>query len=290
MNEYAFLTDKELMENPLKRLMFDEALVMIDNDSNVKYSLHSQMFKELINTMGSKRHAEFIRRCDDLEIYGCFALTEMSHGSNTKEMQTTARYDPATEQFVIHTPRLEDSKIWAGNLGKTCTHSAVYAQLYTPDGACHGLHIFIVPIRDPSTMYSLPGVIVGDMGPKLGLNGVDNGYCTFNHVRIPRENLLNKTGDVTPDGRYVTPFKDPNRRFGISLGALSNGRVGLTYFSCTFMNAALTIACRYACVRKQFGPAPGNELPIIEYQTHVSGGIILGLISHVYYFIHTTEG
>jgi hypothetical protein len=56
-------------------------------------------------------------------------------------------------------------------------------------------------------MYSLPGVIVGDMGAKIGLNGVDNGFVTFNNVRIPRENLLNRTGDVTPDGKYVTPFK-----------------------------------------------------------------------------------
>ena len=37
---FSFLTDKELMENPLNRLMFDEALLMIDNDSSVKYSLH----------------------------------------------------------------------------------------------------------------------------------------------------------------------------------------------------------------------------------------------------------
>ena len=118
-------------------------------------------------------------------------------------------------------------------------------------------------------MYSLPGVVVGDMGPKAGLNGVDNGFATFHNVRVPRENLLNKTGDVTPDGRYITPYKDPNKRFGISLGALSNGRVGLTFYANCFMSASLVIAIRYAAVRKQFGATPGNELSILEYQSHV---------------------
>ena len=111
------------------------------------------------------------------------------------------------------------------------------------------------------------------MGPKAGLNGLDNGFATFNNVRIPRENLLNRTGDVTPDGKYVTPFKDPSKRFGVSLGALSNGRVGLTHYACCFQNIALTVAIRYAAVRRQFG-ANGNgktkeELPILEYQLMV---------------------
>ena len=124
--------------------------------------------------------------------------------------------------------------------------------------------------RDPKTLHLLPGVLVGEMGPKSGLNGVDNGFATFFNVRIPRENLLNRTGDVTKEGKYVTPFKDSSKRFGVSLGALSNGRVGLTHYGPCFMNQALTIAIRYAAVRKQFGPGNGkDELPIIEYQTHV---------------------
>ena len=51
----------------------------------------------------------------------------------------------------------------------------VYAQLYTSDGN-HGLHAFVVPVRDPHTLKPFPGLTVGDMGKKIGLNGVDNGY------------------------------------------------------------------------------------------------------------------
>lgn len=167
------------------------------------------------------------------------------------------------KEFIINTPSFEHSKIWVGNLGKTATHSAVYAQLITLDKICHGIHIFVVPIRDPTTMLLQPDVICGDMGPKIGLNGLDNGFATFSNLRIPRENLLNKTGDVTPCGKYITPFKDVKKRFGVSLG-----RVGLTHYAQSFMKQALTIAIRYAAVRTQFGPGNGTEIPIIEYQLH----------------------
>jgi len=91
----------------------------------------------------------------------------------------------------------------------------------------------------------MPGVTVGDLGEKLGLNGVDNGFVAFNQVHIPRENLLgNKTADVTPAGEYVTPFKDPNKRFGAALGALSAARVGITSIAVTNLRACVPIAIR----------------------------------------------
>jgi len=263
---YNFLTDDDLFENPLRFKAFNESLGMYDWTVAVKINLHSEMFSGTITSVGSKRHTDFVEKNKANENFGCFILTELTHGSNTRNMRTTATYDSKTKEFVINTPDFEACKIWVGNLGKQATHGILYAQLYTEDGRCHGLHNFVCPIRHPKTLMALPGVMVGDMGEKLGLNGLDNGFVAFNQFRIPRENLLNKHGDVNPDGNYVTPFKDPNKRFGASLGALSGGRVGITGMCVTNLKMCMTIAIRYSAVRRQFGPEGGEEIPVIEYQ------------------------
>lgn len=93
----------------------------------------------------------------------------------------------------------------------------------------------------------------------------------FSNYRIPRENLLNKTGDVTPDGQYESVFSEPTKILGAALESFSAGRVGIMQESSNTLADAIVIAIRYAAVRKQFGTdIDGPETPIIEYQLHVS--------------------
>ncbi|GIY03208.1 peroxisomal acyl-coenzyme A oxidase 3 [Caerostris darwini] len=264
--EYEFFTQDEFLANPLLAQGLLICIGMYDWSLCTKRSVSYEYFVGALRSSGMKKHLDLMSDLEQFQMIGCFALTELSHGTNTRKMRTTATYDPATEEFVVNTPDLEATKVWVGSLGQIATHAVLYAQLYTPDHKCHGLHSFIIPIRDPKTLLPYPGITVGDMGPKVGLNGVDNGFISFTNYRVPRQCLLSRTGDVTPDGRYVTPFRDPNKRFGASMGTLSLARVFIINMGLSNLQKCLPISIRYSAVRRQFGPAEKEEWPVLEYQ------------------------
>ncbi|XP_076251581.1 peroxisomal acyl-coenzyme A oxidase 3-like [Rhynchophorus ferrugineus] len=233
----------------------------------IKFTVSNTLFVNAIYSLGTGRHVKFITDIENGKISGCYCLTEIGHGSNAKGMQTTATYNKERQVFILNSKDFQAAKCWAGGLGQTATHALVYAHLIVND-VNQGLHCFIVPVRDPDTLLAYPGITVGDMGVKIGLNGIDNGFLILNNYEIPRENLLNKLGDITDDGQYVTPFKDKNKRHGAALGTLSGGRVMITAMCEAYCTKALTIALRYAAIRRQFGPTEDNEVSLLEYQTH----------------------
>lgn len=236
---------------------------------SVKWGLGVSLFTNALLSLGTERHLPFYEAVWENRFLFALVMTEVGHGSNTKSVRTTATYDPKTQEFIVNTPDFQAAKCWAGNLGKTCTHALLFAQLITADDTCHGLHAFLVPVRHPETLMPYPGVTVGDLGEKIGLNGIDNGFVMFNNYRIPRENLLNRTGDVTAEGEYESCFQNPEQILGAALENLLAGRVAISQESIHDLCTAVTVSVRYAAVRKQGGPRNAKEeLSLLEYPLH----------------------
>jgi acyl-CoA oxidase len=193
-------------------------------------------------------------------------MTEWAHGSNVRELETTARYDAETEEFVINTPHDGARKEWIGNAAAHGRMATVFAQLHT-NGEEHGVHAFLVPIRRENGS-PMPRVRIDDCGEKMGLNGVDNGRLWFDKVRIPRENLLDRFATVAPDGTYGSPIPSPGKRFFTMLSTLIGGRISVARAGVSAAKSGLTIAVRYGNRRRQFGPKDEPEVPLLEYRTH----------------------
>ncbi|MDT7756278.1 MAG: acyl-CoA oxidase [Mycobacterium sp.] len=245
-----------------------EMLAMSDLSLMVKAGVQWGLFGGAIENLGTERHHEaYVKKLIDLDLLGCFAMTETGHGSDVQALETTATYDPQTREFVIDSPTRTSRKDYIGGAAETARVAAVFAQLIT-DGEGHGVHCFVVPIRDDDG-NDLPGITTSDCHYKGGLPGVDNGRIQFDHVRVPRENLLNKYADVAEDGTYSSPIENQGRRFFTMLGTLIRGRVTVGGSAGAAARVALDIATRYALERRQFeAPGAEDEVLIMDYLVH----------------------
>lgn len=164
-------------------------------------SLHFYMFIVTLQNLCTDKQLElFYKPAVEGKIRGCYAQTELGHGSDIQNLVTTATYDENSESFILDMPSTLAAKWWIGDLGVYANHAIVPAQLIIKNKK-YGLHTFLVPIRDENhNLY--PGVEAGDIGPKYGYNTKDNGYMLLKNYRIPRRNMLMKYSKVSKSGVY----------------------------------------------------------------------------------------
>ncbi|KAI3978509.1 hypothetical protein MKX01_015684 [Papaver californicum] len=260
-------------KDPAKYFAIAEAIGSVDMSLGIKMGVQFSLWGGSVINLGTKKHKDkYYEGIDNMDYVGCFAMTELHHGSNVQGLQTTATFDHITDEFIIDTPNDGAIKWWIGNAAVHGKFASVFARLILPTHDARGssdmgVHAFIVPIRDMKTHETLPGIEIHDCGHKVGLNGVDNGALRFRSVRIPRDNLLNRFGDVSREGKYTSSLPSINKRFAATLGELVGGRVGLAYSSNGVLKIAVTIAVRYSLLRQQFGPPKQPEISILDYQS-----------------------
>ena len=244
-----------------------ENMMFVDGSLTIKFGVQFGLFGGSIQKLGTKKHHDhYLERTGEAKLLGCFAMTETGHGSNVRGIKTTATYDRLTDSIIIDTPGRNDNKEYIGN----ALHSkmaSVFAQLIV-DGKNEGVHAILVPLRDENHKV-LPGITIEDNGYKLGLNGVDNGKIWFKQVSVPRENLLNKYGEIRQDGSYYSAIKNANKRFFTMLGTLVGGRICVARAGLGGAKFALAVAIKHALKRRQFNDnIKVQEDLLMDYPTH----------------------
>ncbi|BGP19965.1 hypothetical protein JCM10213v2_008096 [Rhodosporidiobolus nylandii] len=227
-------------------------------------NLHEIAFAPVIEAQASdEQKREWMPKCREHEWVGCYMQTELGHGSNVQQLETTATYSPSTDSFVLHSPSVSSTKWWIGALGLLATHGVVQARLFI-EGKDHGPHLFLVQLRDLDTHASLPGIEIGEIGPKVhgAMAALDNGYSD---IHIPRGNMLARFARVKEGGKYV--------RVGHAKAAYG----GMVFIRARMVGGAgwalakgATITTRYLFQRRQFSSAssahsPSGEQQVIRY-------------------------
>ncbi|RQM14164.1 hypothetical protein B5M09_009727 [Aphanomyces astaci] len=228
--------------------------------------LHHAMFtKNIASIFTPEQQAAWGMSIDSFQWLGCYAQTELGHGSNLRSLETTATFVPELDMFELHSPTLTSIKYWPGALASTANIAVVYARLLIR-GKDFGVHSFLVQLREFATHKPLPGITVGHIGNKLAFNTVDNGYLKMNHVRIPRLHMAMKFATVARDGTFS---RVDGAKREMSYFTMLQMRFHMMHGSAKALSKAVTIAVRYSAIRLQGldGSAPRREVHVLDYQS-----------------------
>jgi acyl-CoA oxidase len=244
----------------------------------------------IVSLCDEAQQREWLPLCRDWRMIGCYAQTELGHGSNIRNLETTATFIPESKggvkggHWLIHSPTLTSFKFWPGTLGRTANHAMVIAQLIDGDGKNRGIHNFLVPLRSMDDHKLLPGVTTGDIGPKIGYNTMDNGFAQFNNVVIPRRNMAMRFATVDENGKYQKKHQSDAASKVVYI-TMMQVRAMIVQVAAKALSMACTITIRYSTVRKQgFAEDGTTEQQVLNYTQQQHRILPLLASSYAFFF------
>ena len=177
-----------------------------------------------INAVGTPEQKErFMRRfTEGTPKWGAMAMTEPQAGSDTSNIQTTARLDEATNEWVLN-----GEKIFCTSGGLATEESnglvVVWATIDRASGRA-GMKPFVVE-------SGTPGMTVAKKEHKLGIRASDTVSLVFDNCRIPYDNILG-SAEVTQassegNGHASKGFKGAMKTFDASRPWVAASAMGI---------------------------------------------------------------
>lgn len=201
-----------------------------------------------------------------MERVGTFLCTEMAHGNDVASLQTVAELDPTTGGFILNTPNPGACKFMPNTSLIGGPKSAVVAARLLVDGEDQGIFMFLTPLSDEDG--HLPGVTVRQLPPRTG-TPVDHCLTSFDHVRLPREAMLEADhGRLNEDGTLASSLGNRRKRFLRSVNRVTMGKLCMSAGTLGMARSALAIAVRYAHHRHVSGPKTGQRVPVVSHRSH----------------------
>lgn len=227
-----------------------EEISKVDASCGITMSVHNSLCCPCIADFGTEEQKEkYLRPLVDGTWSGCFSLTEPGAGTDASGAKTIAEKTEDGKYYILN-----GQKVFATNGGFADVY-VVFALTDKTKGP-KGMSAFIVE-------KGTPGVIVGENIKRMGIRAASNVELAFVDCKIPAENLLGKEG----------------KGYGIAMGALAGGRIGIAAQATGIAQGALNEAIKYSKERKQFGKPLSSfqhtQFQCVEMQTRIDAARLL---------------
>lgn len=253
------MTTDDIVDMTAKFWDFNRELVaMRDMAVTIILVIHWNLCMGTIGKFARRNRQDLLTLLEGLErfdICGEYLLTELGHGLDARNLETTATLQP-DGSFILHTPSLAAAKAmppttpWAG----VSRVAVVFARIIANQTDC-GVKPFIVKLCEADQMC--PGVTSRLLPRRNGSKELDHAITTFNHVRLSPSSLLG------------SPKASSNERasFLSNIDRVSVGTLSLTMWNIPALKQCAYIAGTYSFRRHVSGNKPGQTVPIISFAT-----------------------